>query len=201
MHCLRVVQRRVDRRAGRYCDAAQSGCLLTFLHIDLRLLLIDVTHCLQKLLPSLTVIFYHCDQALEHRSVQTQEAAMMRRASSHSMTPPAPSFRKRLWIGVGLLFTLALVNELAAGQKVWLWGAGLLVGALIGLFIAVRNSNPSNHPAIETLGWIVAAALGIAIVVALPKHVLYTLLKIAIIALLWSGRRRDRCDHHHSQPD
>jgi hypothetical protein len=123
----------------------------------------------------------------------------MRRASSHSMTPPAPSFRKRLWIGVGLLFTLALVNELAAGQKVWLWGAGLLVGALIGLFIAVRNSNPSNHPAIETLGWIVAAALGIAIVVALPKHVLYTLLKIAIIALLWSGRRRDRCDHHHSQ--
>jgi 4-amino-4-deoxy-L-arabinose transferase-like glycosyltransferase len=99
------------------------------------------------------------------------------------------------------LFTLALVNELAAGQKVWLWGAGLLIGALIGLFIAVRNSNASNHPAIETLGWIVAAALGIAIVVALPKHVLYTLLKIAIIALLWSGRRRDRCDHHHSQPN
>jgi hypothetical protein len=124
----------------------------------------------------------------------------MRHSSSHTIASSAPSFRKRLWIGVGLLFTLALVNELAAGQKVWLWGAGLLIGALIGLFIAVRNSDASNHPAIETLGWIVTAALGIVMVGALSKHVLYTLLKIAVVALLWTGRRRDRPPHDHGQP-
>ncbi len=49
---------------------------------------------------------------------------MMRHTSSHAKTLPALSFRKRLWVGVGLLFTLALVNELAAGQKVRLWDAG-----------------------------------------------------------------------------
>ncbi|MGQ9550718.1 MAG: hypothetical protein ACUVWS_19060 [Roseiflexus sp.] len=104
-----------------------------------------------------------------------------------------------MWIGIGLMFVLLLVNELAAGQDGWLWGAGLPVGALIGLVAAMRSRDRSHYPMIEVLGWIGAAALGIIVISILPKHVLYTLLKIAIIALLWTGRRRDHHAHNHGQ--
>lgn len=124
--------------------------------------------------------------------------AVMHHPSSHAITSPVPSFRKRMWIGIGLMFILMLVNELAAGQDGWLWGAGLPVGALIGLVAAMRSRDRSHYPMIEALVWIVAAALGIIVISTLPKHVLYTLLKITIIALLWIGRR-DHHVHNHGQ--
>lgn len=104
-------------------------------------------------------------------------------------SPSTPSLHKRLWVVIGLMLALILINRLAEENGLWLWGGGIVAGSLTGLFYAKAARQPDLK--VEVLVWIVTALLGIVLISVVPDKILFTLLKVAIFSLLVTGRRRN----------
>lgn len=115
--------------------------------------------------------------------------------SSRSIISFTPSLKRRIWFILGLMAALLVINVLAEGNDTWLWGAGTAAGALAGLVYAMvaRQSitGRQNTLAVEILIWVAAAVLGIVLISAIPSKILFTLLKVAILTLLVTRRRRN----------